>query len=76
MLDSRERKYRIALLLFCILAVVVWFSFGEGTVFVLGRQIELRWIPLFVIGTFAFRTYIARQADKIRHSSQDEAEKL
>jgi hypothetical protein len=73
---GREQKFRIALLLYGILAVAVWFSFGEGTVFVLGRQIELRWIPLLVIGTFAFRTYIAREADKIRRSGEGEAEKL
>ena len=78
MLDSRgrERKFKIALLLYGILAVAVWFSFGGSMVFVLGRQIELRWIPLFVIGTFAFRTYIAREADKIRRSGEDEASKL
>jgi len=64
------------MVLFAILAVVIWFSFGESRIFAFGRQIELRWIPLFVIGTFAFRTYIAREADKIRNSSKDEAEKL
>ncbi len=59
-----------------ILAVAVWFSFGAGTVFAFGREIELRWIPLFVIGTFAFRTWMARAADKIRQSSEGEAGKL
>ena len=74
--QGRERKFRIALLLYGILALAIWFSFGESRVFAFGRQIELRWIPLFVIGTFAFRTYIAREADKIRRSSEDEAGKL
>jgi hypothetical protein len=69
---GRERKFWIALGLYGILAVAVWFTLGEGTVFVLGRQIEIRWIPLFVIGTFVFRTYIAREAEKIRHSGGDE----
>jgi hypothetical protein len=70
---GRERKFWIALGLYGILAVAVWFTLGEGTVFVLGRQIEIRWIPLFVIGTFVFRTCIAREAEKIRHSGGDES---
>jgi hypothetical protein len=74
--QSRERKFRIALLLYGILAVAVWFSFGGSMVFAFGWQIELRWIPLVVIGSFAFRTYIAREADKIRRSGEDEAGKL
>jgi len=66
----RERKFWVAMGLYGILAVVIWFTLGEGTVLVLGRRIEIRWIPLLVIGTFAFRTYIAREADKIRRSSE------
>jgi hypothetical protein len=64
--SGTDRKFWIALGLYGILAVVIWFTLGEGTVFVLGRRIEIRWIPLFVIGTFVFRTYIAREAEKIR----------
>ena len=74
--QGRERKFKIAFLLYGILAVAIWFSFGESRIFAFGRQIELRWVPLFVIGTFAFRTYIAREADKIRRSGEDEASKL
>jgi len=69
---SRDRKYRIALALFGILAVGIWFTFGEATVFVLGRQVQLRLIPLFVVATFVFRTYMAREADKIRRKSAGE----
>ena len=65
----RDRKYWIAMGLFAVLAVVIWFSFGEGRVFVFGREVQLRVIPLVVIGTFVFRTYMAREADKIRRSS-------
>ena len=68
---GRERKFWIALGLYGILAVVIWFTLGEGTVLVLGRRVEIRWVPLFVIATFAFRTYIAREAEKIRRGSED-----
>jgi hypothetical protein len=74
--QKRDRKFWIAMLAYGILAAVIWFTLGEGTVFVLGRPVEIRLIPLFIIGTFVFRTYIAREADKIRRSSENQAEKL
>jgi hypothetical protein len=61
-----EWKYRIAMALYGMLAVVAWFTIGQGSVPVLGRMVEIRWIPIFVLATFAFRTVIAMQADRIR----------
>jgi hypothetical protein len=73
---DRDRKFWIALGLFGVLAVVIWFTLGEGTALVFGRPVEIRLIPLFVIGTFVLRTIVAREADKVRRRSEDEAEKL
>jgi hypothetical protein len=61
-----ERKYRIALALYGVLAVVAWFTIGEGSIPAFGRMIEIRWIPIFVLASFAFRTVMAMQADRIR----------
>ena len=61
-----ERKYRIALALYAVLAVLVWFTIGEGKVEVFHRMIEIRWVPIFILATFAFRTVMAMQADRIR----------
>jgi hypothetical protein len=74
--QTRDRKFWIAMTLYGILAALVWFTLGEGTVLAFGRPVEIRLIPLFVIGTFAFRTWVAREADKIRRRSEDEAGKL
>jgi hypothetical protein len=71
-----ERKFGIALGLYAILAVVIWFTVGGGKVLVFQRPVEIRWIPIFVVATFAFRTYMAREADKIRRGNEDEAAKL
>ena len=71
-----ERKFRIALGLYGLLAVVIWFTVGEGTVVAFGRPVEIRWIPLFVLATFVFRTYMAREADKIRRRGEEDAGKL
>jgi hypothetical protein len=61
-----ERKYPIALAMFVVLAVVAWFTVGQGNVMVLGRPVQVRFIPIVILGLFAFRTYVAMQADRIR----------
>jgi hypothetical protein len=65
-----ERKYWVALALYAGLAVLAWFTIGEGKIAVLGRMIDLRWIPIFVLATFALRTVMAMQADRIRRSGK------
>ena len=69
-LASLDRKYGIALALYAVLAVLAWFTIGEGTVAAFGRQIEIRWIPVFVLATFAFRTWVAMQAERIRRGNK------
>jgi hypothetical protein len=63
-----ERKFWTALGLYGILAVLVWFTLGEGTTVAFGKPVAIRTIMLFVIGMFVFRTVMAREADKIRRS--------
>jgi hypothetical protein len=64
-----DRKYWTALGLFGILAALAWFTLGEGSILVMGKPVELRLVPLLILGLFAFRTYLARHADKIRRES-------
>jgi hypothetical protein len=64
-----ERKYRIALALYVVLAVLVWFTIGEGRVEVFGKLIEMRWIPIFVLAMLVFRTVMAMQVERIRRGS-------
>ncbi len=64
------RRYPVALLLYGVLAVLVWFTVGEGTVVVFGKPVEFRLIPILILATFAFRTVLVRQADKIRHNGE------
>jgi len=65
-----QRRYPIALLLYGVLAVLVWFTVGEGTIIVFGKRVELRLIPILILATFALRTVLVRQADKIRHEGE------
>jgi hypothetical protein len=66
-----DRKYRVALGLYAVLAALSWFTLGEGVIFVEGRPVELRLLPLLVLGGLALRTVIARHADKIRRGGGD-----
>ena len=68
---KRDRKFRIAMVLYGVLAVAIWFTFGEDKIHVSGGQVQIRWIPLLIIGLFAFRTWVAREADKIRRRNQE-----
>ncbi|MGA8043824.1 MAG: hypothetical protein WCA37_13575 [Terracidiphilus sp.] len=62
------RRYPWALALYGVLAVLVWFSMDAGKVLVMGRPVELRLVPLMVLGGLALRTVVALQADRIRGS--------
>jgi hypothetical protein len=61
-----DRKYWVALALYVALAVLAWFTVGEGAILVYGKPVELRLLPLIVIGGMALRTVLARHAEKIR----------
>jgi hypothetical protein len=63
---SLNRKYWLALGMYLILALLAWLTLGEDRILVFGRPVEMRLVPLAVLGLFALRTYLAREADKIR----------
>ena len=68
-----NRKFWTALVLYGILGLLVWFTMGEGKVFVLGKPVELRLLPLIVIGGLALRTVLARSAEKIRRGGEKDS---
>ncbi len=65
-----DRKYWLALGMFAVLAVLVWLTMGDGSVVVFGKPVELKLIPLIVIGGMALRTVLARHAEKIRRAGE------
>jgi hypothetical protein len=68
-----DRKYWVALALYAVLAGLVWFTMGEGKVPVWGRPVDMRLVPLLVIGGLALRTVLARHAEKIRRGGDRDA---
>jgi len=65
-----DRKFWVAMAMFAVLAVLVWLTMGEGSIPVFGKPVELRLVPLIVIGGMALRTVLARQAEKIRRQGK------
>jgi hypothetical protein len=68
-----QRKYWIALALYGALGVLVWFTMDAGKVLIWGRPVELRLVPLIIVGGLALRTVLALQADKIRHGREKDS---
>ena len=64
-----DRKYRVALVLYAILAALSWFTL-DGKIQVGGKLVELRLIPLLIIGGLALRTVVAMKAEKIRREGE------
>ena len=68
-----DRKYWVAMALYAILAALSWFTLGKGKVFVGSTLVDVRWLPLVVLGGMALKTALARQADKIRRGEDGKA---
>jgi hypothetical protein len=66
-----ERRFPIALGLYVALGLLVWFTMGDEKVLVHGKWVDLRLLPLIVIGGLALRTVLARHADRIRRSGNE-----
>jgi len=67
--DDLEKRFPVALALYAVLALLVWFTMDAGKVMVMGRPVELRLVPLVILAGLALRTVLARQAERIRRKS-------
>ena len=68
--SDMARRYPIALVLYAVLALLSWFTL-EGRILLMGRPVELRLVPLIIIGGLALRTVLAMQAERIRRSGEE-----
>jgi hypothetical protein len=64
--DDLDKRFPVALAMYAVLAALVWFTMDAGKVLVLGRPVDIRLVPLIVIGGLALRTFLARSAERIR----------
>jgi hypothetical protein len=68
--DELDKRFPVAMALYGVLALLAWFLMDAGKVMVFGRPVEMRLVPLVVIGGLALRTVLARQADRIRRDGE------
>ncbi|MGB8030778.1 MAG: hypothetical protein WCF30_14085 [Terracidiphilus sp.] len=68
-----DRKFWVALTMFAVLAVLVWLTMGDGSVLVFGKPVELKLVPLIVIGGLVLRMVLARHAEKIRRAGEKDS---
>jgi hypothetical protein len=68
--SSLDKKYWVALALYAGLAILSWFTL-DARISVGGRLVEMKFIPLVIIGGFALRTMMAMRAEKIRNEGQE-----
>jgi hypothetical protein len=61
-----DRKYWIAIGLYGVLAGLAWFTLGDGKFLVGSKLVELRLIPLVVLGGMVLKTVLTRHAERIR----------
>ena len=71
--DDLDKRFPVALAMYAVLAALVWFTMDAGKVLVMGRPVEIRLVPLIVIGGLALRTVLARQADRIRRGGEKDS---
>jgi hypothetical protein len=67
--SSLNKKYWVALLLYAGLAILSWFTL-DARIPVGGRLVEMKFVPLIIIGGLALRTMVAMRAEKIRREGQ------
>ena len=66
-------KFWVALVLYAVLALLVWFTMDAGKIPIYGRPVDLRLVPLVIIGALALRTVLARRADGVRRGLEPES---
>jgi hypothetical protein len=61
-----ESRFRIALVLYAVLGLLIWFTLGDATVHVGGRDVQIRWLPVLIVGAVVGKPLLYRQAERIR----------
>jgi hypothetical protein len=66
-----ERRFYVALVIYAVLGLLVWTTLGYTPIRIEGREIDFRVIPSLILGMFALRTILFRQAERIKAQNQD-----
>ena len=61
-----ERRYYLALVAYAVLGGLIWFTLGDETLHVSGREIKMKVLPAIVIAGFALKTILHWHANRLR----------
>jgi hypothetical protein len=68
-----EHRFRIAIVVLAALVVLVWITMDGTKVTVAGTDVDIRWLPSLILGMFAAKAFIHRQAEKMKAEQEQEA---
>ena len=69
-----NRRFRVALMVYAVLAIAIWFSMSGQTVHLGGiGWVSFRLVALIVLGLFAVKTFLRWKAEQIRDRRDEEA---
>jgi hypothetical protein len=66
-----ERRFYVALVIYAVLGLLIWTTLGYTPIRIEGRDIDFRVVPSLILGMFAVRTILFRQAERIRTGSKN-----
>jgi len=70
-MDQKKRFY-LAMALYVVLALLVWFTMDDSSVPVAGGQVSLRTLTFALLGFFAARTVLHWNAERIRAEKESQ----
>jgi hypothetical protein len=68
-----ERRYYTALVVYALLGALIWFTLGDETLHISGREIKMKVLPAVIVAGFALKTILHRHAERLR--AEGEAKK-
>jgi hypothetical protein len=68
-----EKRYYTALVVYAVLGALIWFTLGDETIHISGREIKMKVLPAIVVAGFALKTVLHWHAERLR--AQGEAKK-
>jgi len=69
---EQARRFRVALLIYAVLAVLIWTTMDRTSVPVGGGQVSLRGLTLAILAFFAVRTLLHWKAQQIRERKEQQ----
>jgi len=69
---EQARRFRIALVIYAALAILIWTTMDSTSVPVAGGQVSLRGVTLAVLAFFVVRTVLHWKAQQIRGQNEQQ----